>query len=100
VRRLQSDEHVELDRSAATPEAGTRPASSIASGVRRGVSWKFLSQGVSFVLQLTTTVVLARLLTPRDFGLAAMVLVFRRIVMLFSDFALTPALVQIGRAHV
>jgi O-antigen/teichoic acid export membrane protein len=92
--RLQSHEHVELDRSAPASEAGTRAAPSIASGVRRGVSWKFLSQGVSFVLQLATTVVLARLLTPRDFGLAAMVLIFRRVVMLFSDFALTPALVQ------
>jgi O-antigen/teichoic acid export membrane protein len=75
-------------------DAAARAAPSIALGVRRGVFWKFLSQGISFALQLVTTIFLARLLTPRDYGLAAMVLIFRRVVMLFSDFALTPALVQ------
>jgi O-antigen/teichoic acid export membrane protein len=92
--RLQSHERVELDRAVPTPDAATREPRSIAFGVRRGVFWKFLSQGITFALQVATTVVLARLLTPRDFGLAAMVLIFRRVVMLFSDFALTPALVQ------
>jgi O-antigen/teichoic acid export membrane protein len=77
-----------------TTERAASGAPSIAAGVRRGVSWKFLSQGVTVGLQFVTTIVLARLLTPRDYGLAAMVLIFRRVVMLFSDFALTPALVQ------
>lgn len=60
------------------PAADTaqRAQPSIVSDVRRGVFWKFLSQGISFALQLATTIVLARLLTPRDYGLAAMVLIF------------------------
>jgi O-antigen/teichoic acid export membrane protein len=92
--RLRSHERAELDGSVRTTDAAARGAPSIAFGVRRGVFWKFLSQGISFALQLATTIVLARLLTPRDYGLAAMVLIFRRLVTLFSDFALTPALVQ------
>jgi O-antigen/teichoic acid export membrane protein len=66
----------------------------IASRVRQGVSWKVASQGVSLGLHLSTLILLARLLTPSDFGLAAMVLVFRRLLYLLSDFALTPALIQ------
>jgi O-antigen/teichoic acid export membrane protein len=92
--RLRSHQRVELDGPVPTTDSAARVAPSIARGVRRGVSWKFLSQVVSLALQLATTVVLARLLTPRDYGLAAMVLIFRRVVMIFSDFALTPALVQ------
>jgi len=92
--RLRDPEGVNLDGPVPTTDGAVPAPPSIALGVRRGVSWKFLSQGVSLALQLATTVVLARLLSPRDYGLAAMVLIFRRVVMLFSDFALTPALVQ------
>ena len=70
------------------------PSGRSPSAFVKDVFWKFLSQGVSFAFQLATTIALARLLTPRDYGLAAMVLVFGRLVMIFSDFALTPALVQ------
>ena len=83
------------------PEGGTSnlksvssASSPLASRVRQGVQWKIASQGTSLILQLATAVVLARLLSPEEFGLAAMVLVFRRLLFLFSDFAFTPALVQ------
>jgi O-antigen/teichoic acid export membrane protein len=94
VKGLRSHERVELDGAVQETDTAKRAQRSIAFGVRRGVFWKFLSQGVSFAFQLATTIALARLLTPRDYGLAAMVLVFGRLVMIFSDFALTPALVQ------
>ena len=75
-------------------KASSSASRSLASRVRQGVQWKIVSQGTSLILQLATTVVLARLLSPEEFGLAAMVLVFRRLLFLFSDFAFTPALVQ------
>ena len=75
-------------------ESFSSASRSLASRVRQGVQWKIVSQGTSLILQLATTVVLARLLSPEEFGLAAMVLVFRRLLFLFSDFAFTPALVQ------
>lgn len=46
------------------------------------------------VMRLGVTVVLARLLSPHDFGLAAMVLVFSSVIFVFSDLALGTALVQ------
>ena len=62
--------------------------------VRRGVSWKILGQGFT---QLTTTsagILLAHLLTPREFGLAGMALVFTGFAGIFTDLALGAALIQ------
>lgn len=47
-------------------------------------------------LQLGTTVVLARLLSPRDFGLVAMVAVLTTFLSIFRDLGLTHAVVQRG----
>lgn len=46
------------------------------------------------VSRLVVALVLARLLAPHDFGLAAMVLVFSSLVLVFSDLGLGAALVQ------
>jgi O-antigen/teichoic acid export membrane protein len=62
--------------------------------VFKGLAWKALSQIVGQGGRLVVAVVLARLLTPRDFGLAGMVLVFSSLVLVFSDLALGAALVQ------
>jgi O-antigen/teichoic acid export membrane protein len=56
------------------------------------------AQGVKFVLQLGSTAVLARLLTPADFGLIAMVATFTGFAALFKDLGLSQATVQ--REHV
>jgi O-antigen/teichoic acid export membrane protein len=45
-------------------------------------------------MQILITAILARLLTPGDFGLIAMVAVFSNFVAIFSDFGLTSAIVQ------
>jgi O-antigen/teichoic acid export membrane protein len=66
----------------------------IRSLVLRGVGWKFVSQAVLQVSRIVIGVVLARLLTPHDYGLAAMALVFSSLVLVFSDLALGAALVQ------
>lgn len=44
--------------------------------------------------RIVVAVILARLLMPEDYGLAAMVLVFSTLVLIFSDLALGAALVQ------
>ena len=64
------------------------------SRVLRGLAWKAAS---TVVLQLSRSVValiLARLLTPEDWGLAAMVLVLAGLSVLFTDSALGTALIQ------
>jgi PST family polysaccharide transporter len=52
------------------------------------------AQGVKFVIQTATTMVLARLLTPQDYGLQGMVLAVTGFLMLFQDAGLGMATVQ------
>ncbi|TKJ38342.1 MAG: lipopolysaccharide biosynthesis protein [Planctomycetes bacterium B3_Pla] len=52
------------------------------------------AQGVRFFLQMGSTVVLARLLTPQDFGLIAMVAAVTGFVAMFKDMGLSMATVQ------
>ena len=52
------------------------------------------AQGAKFFLQMATTVVLARLLSPKDFGLQGMVLVLTGFLTLFRDAGLGLATVQ------
>jgi len=59
-----------------------------------GLSWAFASriarQGVSFAI----TVILARLLTPKDFGLMGMAFVFIGFTTAFSDMGISAALIH------
>ena len=54
----------------------------------------FLSQAVRLVVQIGSVVVLARLVTPEDFGLVAFLTSIFAFVGLFSEFGLTMAIVQ------
>ena len=60
----------------------------------RGGAVTMAAQGVRFVLQMGSTVVLARLLTPQDFGLIAMVTAVTGFVVMFKDMGLSMATVQ------
>ena len=60
----------------------------------KGVGWSGISQIVRLIIQFGVTAILARLLTPNDFGLLAMVVVFTNFVMIFRDFGLTAAIIQ------
>jgi O-antigen/teichoic acid export membrane protein len=52
------------------------------------------SQGAQFVMQSVSTVVLARLLTPADFGLVAMVTAITLLGQSFADLGLSEATIQ------
>jgi len=60
----------------------------------RGGAVTLISQGLKFVLTTGSTMILARLLTPEDFGLQGMVLALTGAVGLFSDIGLSMATVQ------
>lgn len=68
--------------------------SSFRKKVEKGVLWNggasIFMQGVNFVVGI----VLARLLTPHDFGLIAMILVFIGFANLFMDLGFSAALIQ------
>jgi O-antigen/teichoic acid export membrane protein len=52
------------------------------------------SQGLKFVLTMGSTMVLARLLTPQDFGLVAMVTTVTGFLRVFKDLGLSTATIQ------
>lgn len=60
----------------------------------RGGAVTFAAQGAKFFLQLGSTMVLARILTPQDFGLIAMVTAVTGFIMVFKDLGLSMATVQ------
>jgi O-antigen/teichoic acid export membrane protein len=62
--------------------------------VLSGAGWAGFSQIAVTITRMAVAIVVARLLTPDDYGLAALTLVFISLVMVFSDLALGAALVQ------
>ena len=60
----------------------------------RGGAVTLTAQGVKFALQMGSTMILARLLTPADFGLVAMVTAVTGFVAMFKDAGLSMATVQ------
>jgi PST family polysaccharide transporter len=70
-----------------------KPARLVAKAVS-GVSWTTVEQAASTVLKLATLLVLARLLSPAEFGLAAAGLLVAAFALMFSEAAMGQALVQ------
>jgi len=60
----------------------------------RGSAITMLGQAARFIIQTGSTVVLARLLIPEDYGLVAMVTAVTGFIMIFKDLGLSTATVQ------
>ena len=67
---------------------------SIGARVLNGIAWKAGSQVTLQFTRMIVALVLARLLTPEDWGLAAMVILFAGFTIVFTDNALGTALIQ------
>jgi O-antigen/teichoic acid export membrane protein len=87
-----SDTSVRLDAPASTFEEPS--ADDLSVHVVRGLGWKLFSQLATQGTRLVVGITLARLLTPHQFGLAAMALVISAFVISFADVGLGAALVQ------
>lgn len=72
----------------------SRGGSDLRGAVMSGLVWKITSIVVKQGSRIVVGIVLARLLTPDDYGLAALVLVFASLVYILSDLSLGAALVQ------
>src|SRR5215210_2444320 len=66
----------------------------IGSRTARGGVVTIVSHGLKFALSIVATAILARLLTPQDYGLIGMVVVFTGFVAMFKDLGLSLATVQ------
>ena len=60
----------------------------------RGGTITVIVQGVKYLLRIISTIILARILTPSDFGLVAMVGVLINLVTMFKDIGLSMATIQ------
>jgi O-antigen/teichoic acid export membrane protein len=70
------------------------PVPSLRGKVLQGISWQVGAQMTNLIVRLAVGVVLARLLTPHEYGLAGMAIVFVGLLGLVTDPALGAALVQ------
>ena len=68
-------------------------APSLRQSAIRGASTTIVGQAAKFTIQTTSTIVLARLLAPEDFGLYAMATPMMAVAMLAQDLGLTQAVV-------
>jgi O-antigen/teichoic acid export membrane protein len=64
------------------------------AAVVRGLAWKAGTQLVAQLTRVVVAVAVARLVTPQQYGIAGMVLVFSSLLLVFSDLALGAALIQ------
>jgi len=61
---------------------------------RSAIRWRFLAQGSSTGVQMVTSIILARLLMPEDFGILALAVMVTGLAGIFRDLGLGQALVQ------
>jgi len=71
-----------------------RAGSDIRARVLHGLAWVAGAQVVLHLTRAIVAIVIARLLTPEEYGLAALAIIFSSLVMIFSDLALGAALIQ------
>lgn len=74
--------------------AATSAEGHLGFSAARGAAITFVGQGARIVLQVAAVAVLARLLTPVDYGLVAMVLAVVGFGEIFRDFGLSTAAIQ------
>jgi O-antigen/teichoic acid export membrane protein len=83
-----------LRRTESRVGAAEHVSDALGSRIRSGLAWKAGSQILLQASRVVVALVLARLLAPHDWGLAAMVLVVSSFVVVFTDSALISALIQ------
>jgi PST family polysaccharide transporter len=80
----------------ATPQAGVGKLRRLTT---RGAGATVFAVGTSLVVQVVATVVLARILTPTDFGVVAMATTFSLLLVNFGFNGFTEAIVQRDQVH-
>jgi O-antigen/teichoic acid export membrane protein len=76
------------------PDSELSAVTDIRARVLRGLVWVVASQVGLQLSRAVAAIAIARMLTPDEYGLAALALVFSSLVLIFSDMALGAALLQ------
>ncbi|HUR00475.1 MAG TPA: lipopolysaccharide biosynthesis protein [Gemmatimonadaceae bacterium] len=76
------------------PSVPVAGEASLKQRVAKNLSWLGIAQALRSITGLAVTAVLARLLTPADFGLVALVLIASGFISMFSETGLTSAVIQ------
>jgi O-antigen/teichoic acid export membrane protein len=78
----------------ARPEPPAAPPADLRAQVVSGIGWKVATQVVVQVTRIVVLVLLARLLSPHDYGVAAVALMYVGVATIFTDISLGYALIQ------
>ena len=62
--------------------------------VRRSLTWTYIAQGLSFIVTFGSTIVVARLVSPRDFGIFAMANAVGTVINVLMQFGLAKYLMR------
>jgi O-antigen/teichoic acid export membrane protein len=87
---VTDDSNIEAE---ARPAAAPGPPTTLRQQVVSGVGWKIATVVVVQVTRIVVGVILARLLVPRDFGLASMALLFVGVASVLTDLSFGQALI-------
>lgn len=68
--------------------------SSLKSKAKIGLYWSFGNQGISYAIQFIIGIVMARLLSPSDYGITALPAVFMAVANIFIEGGFTNALIR------
>jgi O-antigen/teichoic acid export membrane protein len=72
----------------------SRPLPNLEARTVRNVSFIGLAQAIALLLSVVSMALLARILTPEDFGIVALGMVFLGLFLSFQDFGVAPAIIQ------
>jgi teichuronic acid exporter len=79
---------------AEAPFPGPRTGSALDGALLSGIAWTALGKWSTQALTWLSTLIVARILIPEDFGILSMALVYMGLIYLVNDFGLGPAIIQ------
>jgi PST family polysaccharide transporter len=69
-------------------------AANLGARARTAIGWQFLSQGLGTAIQMVATILLCRLLMPKDYGILGMAMMLTGLAATFRDLGFGQALIQ------
>lgn len=91
---LSAENNGSTDPTGGGSDGGDKKSKGLMDRALGGLFWMYSGKTVFVILRAVVLIVLARLLTPEDYGLVSAALLFVNFIQLFSQLGVGPALVQ------